>query len=122
MKPFISFTFLFVMTTACGLPEGTPGDDSSTALDQSLVFNTAQTGQILSFVNYPGNGLDALNATDMDGRAAQNIVRVRNGADAVAPSSDDVVFGSLAQLSSVPFVKAAALAKLAAYSAEHPAP
>jgi DNA uptake protein ComE-like DNA-binding protein len=118
MKSLITFAFLFV---ACGLAESSVGDDGSTATaDQSLTVT--QTKRVLNLVNYPGTDANVLSATGIDPRAAQHILQVRNGADGVTPSTDDVFFASLPQLESVSYVTSTVLNKLSTYAAEHPAP
>jgi DNA uptake protein ComE-like DNA-binding protein len=118
MKSLITFAFLFV---ACGIAESSVGDDgSTTTADQSLT--ATQTTLVLNLVNYPGTDATVLSATGIDTRAAQHILQVRNGADGVTPSTDDVFFASLPQLDSVSYVTTTVLNKLSAYATEHPAP
>jgi DNA uptake protein ComE-like DNA-binding protein len=74
-------------------------------------------------VNYPATDLATLdNAAGLASTAAKSIITARNGADGVIPSGDDFFFTSVAQVDAVPNVGDAALTKLAAYAAAHPAP
>jgi DNA uptake protein ComE-like DNA-binding protein len=119
MKSLITFAFLFV---ACGLSEGSVGDDGSTTTTDGQSLSAAKTVLVLNLVNYPGTDATVLTATGIDPRAVQHIIKVRNGADGVTPSTDDVFFASLPQLDSVSYVTSTVLNKLSAYATEHPAP
>lgn len=63
-------------------------------------------------------GADEMHQHGVPKRAAQNIVAVRLGDDGVAGTSDDVTFGTLAQLDAVPYVGPQAFARLLAYANE----
>lgn len=65
------------------------------------------------------NTLDQATLDDdvgLDARAAKNIVKRRNGADALLGTSDDNRYDTIAELDAVPYVAAAAFAKLLAYA------
>lgn len=63
-------------------------------------------------------GADEMHNHGVPKRAAENIVAVRLGDDGVAGTSDDVTFGTLAQLDAVPYVGPQAFARLLAYADE----
>lgn len=113
------FKALAVSLLAVGCMAEAGDDPSAFASDLSA----ASAQRILDLVNYPGTDLQALDVSaGLDTRSATNIITARNGADAIAPSADDVAFTTIAQLDAVPQVGDAAFAKLDAYATAHPAP
>jgi hypothetical protein len=110
---------------SCG-PQLDPEAGDYDELGESAVALTLAPGaaeQILSLVNYPGTELSTLDAkAGLDVRAAKNIIARRNGADGVAPSSDDAPFATIAELDAVSYVGDAAFGKLLAFAKAHPAP
>jgi hypothetical protein len=105
--------FAVLALAGCSAGDTSSGEEATTTSDQRL----------LDFVNYPDTSEQLLDVTvKLDVRAAKNIVGARAGVDGVYPSSDDVPFASVAQLDAIGYVGSAALAKLEAYAAAHPAP
>jgi DNA uptake protein ComE-like DNA-binding protein len=98
-------------------------DPEAVSSAYALSLSTTNAALILDFVNYPGTDLDTLDRlVGLDARAAQNIVAWRNGADGLAPSSDDDLFADIAELDAIPYVGDVAFQKLQAYAALHPTP
>jgi DNA uptake protein ComE-like DNA-binding protein len=98
-------------------------DLDTTPSSYGLSLSPSSAQQILDLVNYPGTDAATLDTSaGLDSRAAKNIIAARNGTDGIAPSSDDVVFATIAQLDAVPQVGDAAFQKLQTYAAAHPAP
>lgn len=104
------------LLAACG-PNETPDEDSSSS--DALTFSALQKQQILDLANYPNTDLVA---AGLSATTASRVTRTRNGADGVCPSSDDVYFNALSELTAVTGVTGTALNRLAAYAAAHPAP
>jgi DNA uptake protein ComE-like DNA-binding protein len=112
---------LLIATLALAACQGATEIGSNSAAAVSLPPADAQ--RILDFVNYPGTDDALLNgAVGLDSRAAQNIIKARNGADGVAPSADDHLFTTIAELDAISYVADSAFKKLQSYSAAHPAP
>lgn len=98
---------------------GDPYGDGEIAQD----ITAAEAQRVLDLVNYPGVDQAELDeAVGLDARVAKAIVDYRAGADGKFPSLDDRELASLAELDALPYIGNAALAKLAAYATEHPAP
>ena len=78
---------------------------------------------VLALVNYPGTDVDVLdNQVGLDTRAAHGIIAHRDGADGIAPSSDDVPFATIDELDAIPYVGDSAFTKLTAWAAARPLP
>jgi hypothetical protein len=86
-------------------------------------LSAADEALILDFVNYPGTDFHVLDQfVGLDRRAAENIVTFRNGADAIAPSSDDQLFVDVEELLSIKWVGPVSVDKIRAHAEENPPP
>lgn len=121
-KLFLSAVILTVAGCAGTADVNGVGDDESTS-GSALTFTATQQQQLVDLVNYPGTDLTTLTTSaGVQSQAAKAIITARNGADGVAPSSDDFFFTTVAQVDAVPNVGDVALGKLATWAAAHPAP
>jgi DNA uptake protein ComE-like DNA-binding protein len=110
---------LVLSLSACSGAVDTIGSTSTSA----ITLAPADAARLLDFVNYPGTDLTVLDEQiGLDARAAKNIIAHRDGSDAVAPSGDDQLFASIADLDAVSYIGDSALAKLQSWSAAHRAP
>jgi len=122
-----SFLAVAVLAFAAGCgPQDAAWDDAEDAQGSSelaLTLTPAETGQVLALVNDPATDLSVLDGrVGLDRRAASAIVTRRNGADGRAPTEDDVLFATLAELDAVPYVGDVAFGKLVRYAQAHPPP
>ncbi len=112
----IAFATLTLACAGTVDPEAAPSSYAS-----SLSMGDAQA--VIALVDYPGTTMSVLDTgAHLDARAANNIVARRNGADGIAPSSDDRPFATIQEIDDVPYVGDAAFRALYAYAATHPAP
>ena len=112
--------FAPVATASC---LATGEDDADSAGAFSISVSAADTALVLDLVNYPGTDVDTLDvAAGLDIRAAAELVLHRDGLDRHSPSTDDDMFGDLAELDAVKWVGDAALGKLVAFAKANPAP
>ncbi|MBM4387855.1 MAG: amidohydrolase family protein, partial [Deltaproteobacteria bacterium] len=76
-------------------------------------------GKTLEFLNHPSTTVEILDVNvGLTATAATNIIAYRNGADKAYGTSDDNPFDSIAELDSVPYVGASAIASIEAYAAK----
>jgi DNA uptake protein ComE-like DNA-binding protein len=98
-------------------------DDLFDSRTYTSELSAADEALILDFVNYPGTDYDVLDkVVRLDRRAAENIVTYRNGADGVAPSSDDQLFVDVEELLSIKWVGPVSVDKIRAHAEENPPP
>jgi hypothetical protein len=110
---------VLLSASACAV-EAPPSEATSRG---AADLSEGEAAALLAFVNYPGTTRALLDDTvGLDSRAAENIVRHRDGADAEVLNADDDPFDDVAELDAVSYVGESALAKLAEYAAAHPAP
>jgi hypothetical protein len=117
MKSRIAVALAFVLG-GCVAPT-----DDSLGQSDDLIEIPASDRAALDLVNYPGTTVETLDdRAALDFRAAEGIIALRNGPDGVSPSADDHAFSSIAEIDAVPYVGAAALARLRSYAQLFPAP
>src|SRR6185436_8792958 len=114
-----AFASLLVPASLClacvAPPTDEVGGEGPDAYDGALT--TAQVSRMLDLVNDPAVDVALLDVdVALDARAAKAIVQHRNGPDGQYPSTDDDLFGSIAELDSVAYVGSAALDHIRAYS------
>src|SRR6185437_8579783 len=104
---------LSLVSAAC--VDGAPAtDDSSSEHD---VAGTPDELALLRFVNDDTTTTQILDVTvGLDSRAATNIMAHRNGPDQIFGTADDNLFDSAAEVDSVSYVGATAMAKLIAFA------
>jgi len=113
-----------VVLAACGVADldvGSPDPEAPADSQYALSISTADAAELLAFVNDPGTTRGLLDDDlQLDARAAAAIIRHRDGADALAATADDDLFGSIAELDNVSYVGDVALAKLRTWALAHP--
>ncbi|MBL8914586.1 MAG: proprotein convertase P-domain-containing protein [Archangium sp.] len=121
MLPRLLVAALFVSACGADVAFVDEGDFADGASDFALSVSTADTAELLAFVNHPTTTLTVLDGSvGLDVRAAKAILAHRDGADAVLGTADDDLFGSLSELDAVSYVGDAALKKLVAWALAHP--
>jgi hypothetical protein len=95
--------------------DGFETTDESTA--RKLVDGSPEAVGLTGFLNDPATTYVVLDEdVPLDRRAAAGLIGRRDGSDGVAGTSDDKLFGSLAQVDAVRWVGPASLARLATYA------
>jgi hypothetical protein len=90
---------------------------SSVTAARVIREGSAEAFGVLALLNDPATGVVELDVdAALDRRAALNLIRHRDGADAAPGTADDDRFGSIAEVDGVSFVGDAALRALLAYA------
>jgi DNA uptake protein ComE-like DNA-binding protein len=117
------FAVLSVAVAGCAISADLPNDPDATPSVYAATLSPSDSAAVLALVNYPGTDVDLLDTqVGLDSRAARGIIAHRNGADGIAPSSDDVPFTTIADLDAIPYVGDSAFTKLTAWADAHPQP
>lgn len=110
--------FGFIGLSACAQTDEVDSPDGRD--DVALVDGKADgllgvcgADKLLSVINDPAVGAEALKELGLHGRAATEIVKARDGADRQAGTADDVRFEDLNQVDDVPYVGRVAMQQLA---------
>ncbi len=121
MFPRFSIALSFILLVGCVAPSGPDAD--LVAVDV-VTFPVADGSPeaigILALLN-DGDTTDALLDFDvaLDARAAGNLIAHRDGGDDLFGTSDDDLFGDMAEVDAVRWVGNSAINKMAAYALEH---
>ena len=103
-------------TASCADTEESPFAASHAA----LLDGTPDAVALLSFLNHPRTTVTLLDLTvPLDRRAAEGIIRHRDGLDKLPGTSDDNLFDSVVEVDAVPWVGPAALQRLMDFVASY---
>ncbi|TNE86915.1 MAG: hypothetical protein EP330_20110 [Deltaproteobacteria bacterium] len=107
---------LSVLFAACA-DVGSPDAIDAQAFAYGELGNVAdcQAFAVLDLLNASGTDADTLKGIGVHSRAASNLVAARNGADGVAGTDDDALFGDLFAVDDVPYVGPSAMDALLAF-------
>lgn len=120
---FLAVLVLATFAAACGNPEPSldteiPSEDPESEIDVVLPDESAEAQTILEFLNDGATTVELLDEqVALDVRAAENLVAHRDGADAVAGTSDDDLFESVEEVDAISYVGPAAIEKLTQFVA-----
>ncbi|MBL8950287.1 MAG: proprotein convertase P-domain-containing protein [Myxococcaceae bacterium] len=115
---------ILLLLACCGEADfdvTSPDPESPEASQFALTMSSADAAELLAFVNDPSTTSNLLDdQVALDARAAAAIITHRDGADGIAGTSDDDLYGTVAELDHVAFVGDTALKRLLAWALTHP--
>lgn len=112
---------LAAASVACASEAGAPQQEGVGGSFDPITLPSHEIDLVVQFVNSPSTTLEVLDVdVALDSRAAEHIIRHRNGADGIYPSTDDNRFDSLEELDGVPYVGESALRALRDWAVAHP--